>query len=610
MAIKPLWSLPTTWTKEYVSDVAPGVDERLWSWHRNKEEVGCSKYAKIGTASKMVATINMGVYNAVIAYIAALGIKGDIEKVAIGKGKLLYMAEMELPDGSRQIATYNVDTQIIEAATVSSSGRYLPYDLSKASQECGMVIFLALLPELLKDEEAQTSFQTFLGKYEADDIDDVAGNSMSKLSDNIYRRIQSDIFKVKIASNVRFVSPAKIKTGAYSPDEVIGGKFLIFNNEGEETNPSSKNVTVVEAKERFKSYSVLRSWTREEQKLMEYNANRLKLKDDDIVPEEVIEMAEYIVGSSNDKQPIRNFIWRGITAIGKSFACKVLACILGVPYIGIICFPEMRKDDFMLKIVPETSIDEDSFSDVEFPSIEEMMYDSTTAYKKLTGVYNEEITPDMCMEAYEETIKRRIIKEFEKSSDGAPRFKAVMGDYVKGLTSDYVVEIQEPSLILKAGTLAGLNDYDEPGSVISLLDGRHVLRSKNAIVVYTDNVSYEGCQLMNQSATRRTFLAIDSYEMGKEDVLNRVKSMSEFYDDSLLEEMYTVWASIQKHCEENDITDGSVSIAELANWAKAVRIRGTDKLYQTCIRTVVAKATSYPDQQKLITAACVDTPLG
>jgi len=608
MAKVKIFEPSVAWEKGYTSDTAPGIDERLWKWHRNSAPEGVSKYSAISSVSRTIATINTGIWNAFIDYVAALGLKGDASTAAIGKNSTVYMAESTLPDGCRQISTFNTSTRIVEAATVSTTGRYLPYDMSKLSQECGRVLFLAMLPELLKDEEAEEAFKIICYLYVKNDIEnETAGNAMSRLSDNIYRRIENGIFQVKVpaSGNVKIIPSAKVKTGAYIPDMIIGGEFKIFIENKSSKDPLTKGATIKEAVKMFEGYNAKKIWTPKEQELIK--ASTARISDDDIVSPEVLKMALYVTKSSKDKKPIRNFFWRGETGFGKSYGCEELAKILNMPLVRITCFPTMETTDFLTKFIPDTDEGMNNFEigDVEYPSFEEISYDPVTAYKKITGIYDESATSDMCLTAYV-NVKVAELQTNEKEESSAPRFKLVKSDYVVGLSRGYIVEIQEPSIIFNSGVLAGLNEFNRPGCIIPLPDGGHVVRDENAIVIYTDNVSYEGCRPINQSVLRRAFLAIDSYQMSKEDIIARVKHMSEFDDDDILEQMYEVWESIRNHCKENSITDGSVSIEELGNWAQAVRILGPARIRETCIDTVVSKATAFIEEQEDIIASCVD----
>ena len=97
--------------------------------------------------------------------------------------------------------------------------------------------------------------------------------------------------------------------------------------------------------------------------------------------------------------------------------------------------------------------------------------------------------------------------------------------------------------------------------------------------------------------------------MSKGEIIERVKNMSGFEDDEILELMYETWQLIKDYCKAQSITDGTVSIEELGNWAQAVKIRGSKDLKTSCIRTVVSKATAMVDEQESIISTCVDVKL-
>ena len=166
-------------------------------------------------------------------------------------------------------------------------------------------------------------------------------------------------------------------------------------------------------------------------------------------------------------------------------------------------------------------------------------------------------------------------------------------------------------MIINPGVLAGLNGYNRPGAVIPLVDGSYTYRHKDALVIFTDNVSYEGCKALNQSVIRRNFMIIDSYNMSKSDILERVKNNTGFDDESVLEQMYDIWKSVRDYCQSHAITDGCTSIEELTNWAKAVLIQIQNyaemNLRKTCRHTVISKATAMVDEQEAIMSAVLTT---
>lgn len=597
MATNPLFKPQIAWDK---SKLPAGIP------HRVSNPEAMSKYGVKTPTTKMMSTVNSGIFRAVAAYIENKNCVTSgtyFGRCAVGIANESYVSEYEHSSGVRAIASYNKKTCILEGANVSLSSRYEVIDLNKTSPEMGTVFFLAMLPALLEDEEAKNAFDIFEEKYLHDNFDSDAKNAIALLSDNIYRRIEgttcdeSERFVVKIPStgDVRVISNVKVRSGFYAPESIVCGDFRIFSTDKATSSIHPLSTTIRDLKKRFGKFNEGRVWTEEEQEMIKHSTSRIS--DDDIASPEVVEMAEYIVGSMDDKKPIVNFIWRGETGFGKSYGCEELAKVLGMPLVRITCNPTMETLDFLNKFVPDTT----RFDASAFPSFEDIAYDPETAYEMLTGEHKEGVTSQECLEIYTEVVASK------KST--TPKFKLVESDYVKALANGYILEIQEPSVIINSGVLTGLNEYNRPGSVITLPDGSIKIRHKNAIVIMTDNVTYEGCRPMNQSVVRRSFLAIDSYKMGKDEIITRCKEMSGFDDDEVLERMYEIWDSIKDFCKERSITDGSTSIEELGNWCQAVRIRGVRDLRNTCIRTVVSKATAMVDEQEAIISSCIDTKL-
>ena len=98
---------------------------------------------------------------------------------------------------------------------------------------------------------------------------------------------------------------------------------------------------------------------------------------------------------------------------------------------------------------------------------------------------------------------------------------------------------------------------------------------------------------------------IDSYELPKDRMLERIKSNTGFDDDTLLDEMYQIWEAIRKYCKDRDITDGDISVVELERWIQLVQIDGENMITETCREAVVSKATTDPETLTEIMDGCV-----
>lgn len=528
-------------------------------------------YSKYNTTK--TATMNGCIIKAVDLYLG-----NDDEKGAVGLvNEKLAVAEYQEPGGPCVTVAFNAKSQQFEC--MSSDAAVLCF--AAKEKFCITPFILALMPFLVQESELKEAMDRLAGKNILKEPMDIL-----LVCDNIYRRIESGDFVVKIPpdGSIWPINKKDFENGTYAPDNVIAGKFkqqeLILSS-----IMSKKQMTIKEAKAIFWTE---KDWTEEEKMLVPMMNEDMK------VPNEVIEILNYIIKTGEDITPARNFLLRGITGYGKSTIVNMIGSISNTPVARISCHPTMETSDFLTKFVPSVSGGGSSCQNL--PSFEDIAYDPETAYKMLTGDEKPGITSQECMEEY--------ARNYAASQSNGPSFKLVESDYVKGLSRGWITEIQEPSVIMNSGVLAGLNEYDHVNSVIPLPDGTYKRRNKDAVVIYTDNVTYEGCRPLNQSVIRRNFMAFDLYEMEKKEIISRVTYNTKFNDMKLLNKMYLIWKKIQNFCQENAITDGSISIVELENWALAMRVTGD--LYDTCKRTVISKATAIVEEQQEIISSVWD----
>ena len=183
-------------------------------------------------------------------------------------------------------------------------------------------------------------------------------------------------------------------------------------------------------------------------------------------------------------------------------------------------------------------------------------------------------------------------------------FKIVESDFVRALVNGWIVEVQEFSRIRDSGTLVGLNNYSDPGSVIPLVDGRHVKRHPNAMVCWTDNIGLASCRKVDASVLRRFSYVIDSTEMTRDRALRRISQNTGCTDSTLMGKMYDAWMEIDKYAKEHDITDeGVCSLAELEAWVALTMLDGEEAAKDTCTQTIVAKLSSDVETQKELSTA-------
>ena len=395
--------------------------------------------------------------------------------------------------------------------------------------------------------------------------------------------------------NIGLLTDRRLASNEFSTGKVICGHpdTLIGKQADSMSSANFGRSTVREAKAVAKPYTDTLSWSEEEKMMIPHF-------DDDVeVPPEVMTILNRFLASREWKNPLNNPCWRGITAYGKSTGVKMLACILNTPLLWMTCSTTTEVEDFLSKHVPNT--EESHNVQAELPSFDDMANDPEYAYEQITGEYRENVTSEEVLQAYAKAF-------LDTSHDPGNRnpFKIVESDFVRALVKGYIVEVQEFSRIRDSGTLVGLNNYNEPGSVIPLVDGRHVKRHKNAMVVWTDNIGYQSCRKVDGSVLRRMSYIIDSSEMPRERVLRRIKQNTGCKDDAFLERMYDVWVSIAQFCKEQDITDeGTCSLAELESWVSLTMLDGVSAIQNTCREAIISKVSSDPDTQQEIMDSCV-----
>lgn len=418
-----------------------------------------------------------------------------------------------------------------------------------------------------------------------------------RLCDAVYWAVEKgDAIKLTVTGGtIRTLRQQDVTSGTLFTEDVLCGwaqpMYLFGANANRATNTVA-NVTFGAAKAMFQSWREKLQWTEEERKFIP------KFPDDFIVMPEAIQLAKLYVNTHNNKRPMVNFMWRGITSYGKSTGVSLIAALLDTPLLHMTCNTDMETQNFLSEFVPDTGGQEPK----DIPSFDEIAYDPESAYEKLTGEYVEGITPQQCLDAFAEAMQAAG-REGSNS-----RYKIVEANFIKALAKGYICEIQEVSRIRDPGVLVGLNEYDHPGAFIPLVDGRFVQRHPNALVFYTDNVGYASCRPIDPSVLRRMAYIIDSYDMPKEKVIERVVYNTGFDDLDMLDKMYDLWNAIDEHCKNREITEGCVSVTELEMWCQTVMAEGKtyQSLREACIRCVVAKATSVKSEQDELISSVVD----
>lgn len=405
--------------------------------------------------------------------------------------------------------------------------------------------------------------------------------------------------------------------------------------------------TIGEAKARFAQYSDGREWTPMERMMIP------TFPDDTPIMPEVWYIAKRICDTEGSVNPVCNFLWRGITSYGKSTGIKQLACILNMPLLIQTCHTNMEAQELKSSYVPASqddglplcaeemalpgdtgnqkvekppyyadamahlmSADEQTRKEVLDASgfLAGLLADTEAAMEQLTGKSGLTISPDDACWLYTTVYAEmqtaslgkmlKALSASEKEDPNKPQFKHILAPYIKAMVNGYMVELQEISRIRDSGVLVSINEMDHPGALIQLMNGAVARRHKKAICAYSDNVGYSSCRAIDQSVIRRFAFVLDSYELTKEQLLDRVRRNTGCKDESLMELAYNLWEKVDSFCKQNSITEGSVSATELERFVQAVMYDGPDSIRENLDSCIISKASSDIEDQRQIRTAC------
>lgn len=438
-------------------------------------------------------------------------------------------------------------------------------------------------------------------------------------------------------------------SGALVKENLVNGwmpKYVQAN--GTAKKAVRRNMTIQEAKEKYKFYNAHRNWTPAELKMIPTPPGDMP-----VMPE-TLRIAERLCNTRNDVNPVCNVMWRGVTSYGKSTGVRQLAAILNAPLLVVPCHPGMDINEFKSNFVPKGTVDgiELDMSGVTMPvkSIDSNnrppFFDDTLAYLnslseedrsrrmdpnsfftsvmmdvdfacsqlmgRVESISAEELCclyTAICTEMKAAPLQKKIANleaagNKESKENNGPEFIHVVSNYIKAMVNGYIVEIQEASRIRDSGVLVGLNEFDRPGALIPLMNGGMARRHKDAICIITDNVGYTSCRPIDPSVIRRQGLIIDSYELTREQLLDRVKRNTGCQDTALLNLGYNLWDCVKSFCEQNSIVEGSVSPMELERFIQAVNYDGPDSITVNLNDCIISKASSSIEDQKEIRTAC------
>ena len=499
-----------------------------------------------------------------------------------------------------------------------------------ATANDGAAVMMAMMPVLLKDKEFEEHFQLYMDERTSGYPDmKKATDSMAVLCDNAYRRIKDDTspeyIKVNVdkSGNVYRVSQAQLDSGAYTPATVIAGEFLIFAKTGKVT--VSAATSAIDHKDFVGKYQMTagRKLSVLEESLVP------KLEEWYIIPEQVVNICKHALNTTGKPMQMRNFLMRGPAGTGKTQGARAIAAGLHLPYMKYTCSASTEVFDFVGMVFPKT--DNMSTGDAELdkereilismggityanvakimnlPDLEDMDFDPAGVFFTLTGVKNEEATSRDCMAVVMDMVTEKIkalSKPASKETTSGQTYTYVETDFIKALKNGYLVEIQEPDVIMQPGVLVGLNSLLEQSGSITLPTGEIIKRHPDTVVVITSNGTYEGCRSINQSVIDRMSLVEDIELPSPEVMVQRAMAVTGATDEYQVSQMVQVVNDMSDYMRKNGITDGTCGMRSLIDWITSSEITGD--VYRSALSTIISKATSDEEDREALKTTILD----
>lgn len=581
-----------------------------WTWKLSLPEpfdkvtniVSTTYYSIYCTVTTKKATLHGPALSAILAYLdmdtsftpastseSAIGTQGD-KTVAEYRSRTneIHVVVFNKKNGKFNVGRYE---------DVTSTPRV--YSL-KDGHQTGTALFFALIPEALKNDEFKENYD-LLGKCKNDGFTDMdeAEKAAFILCDNLYRRIESAdavptaAIRLNIpgTSNLPALTPVNLNKNAYSPSSVLFGTFQILKG------TSSTAAAVITDKNDFINHYPLseRTFSPKEQLMIP------RIEDWYVIPPEVITICKHAHLTTNGIQPMRNFMMRGPAGTGKTEGAKAIAAGLGIPYLYYTCSANTEIYDFLGQMLPET--DSRNGGVKEYPTLMDIQMDPPSAYKKLTGIYDEGITD---AEVYDKLLEimEQDAKELATENATGQRFKYVETPLINAIRNGYLIEIQEPTVIANPGVLVGLNALLDRCASITLTTGEVIHRHPDTVVVITTNNNYAGCRDMNQSVISRMNLIMDVEAPDVNTLAERTMKVTGCTDKSLVTDMAASVQEISDRCKETMINDGSCGVRELISWVQSYMVCGD--VLEAAKYTVLSSVSGDPENRADILSSCLE----
>lgn len=606
---------------------------------------------KVKTASKynpdaVKESTIAGGFTAAITHIISTAI-GETNKVAVGTcGSDSTICEYHSSiDDIIDIVTYDESTGAVMAnvynTSTSTGNKYVLAD----GEKNGNAIHGALFPTYYSDAEFAENYDKLVDEARKGYPDrNYAAQLVGILNDNVYRRLKDD----KCPAHIKIEEPtgktfsfdlirnAAFTAGTYDPSVVLVGTFEML------TGNTTTTTTGVVSKSKYTKEDLVgkyiinpsRVYTAQEQAMMEST----KLDDYYIVSETDLKICNIIKQTSDTSIPFRVFTFRGDAGTGKSAKARAIANGIGLPIVTYTCSSNTEIFDFIGQVMPDTKGKTDGSGDdallekleamggvtfdniakaLNFPSIVDIQFDPAMAYEDMTGktvdskkedgndvfvvdgkvIGDEKAMAKFAIDYWQDIMYKHfdeIIASLKNKKGDETKFIYTETDFIRAIKYGWVVEIQEPNVILSEGVLVGLNGLLAEGR-ITLPTGESIERHPDCVIIFTTNVTYNGCRAMNQSVIDRSNKVYDIDAPSVETMAERAMSISGNTNEKDVIEMAQIVRDMASDMVSSGIDDGVCGMRSLANWALASRFEDPYDAFNEC----VLSKTSMDEESRL-----------
>ena len=581
-----------------------------WTWKLGIPEpfdglasnVSTAYYSTYCTVATKKSTLHGPLLSAILAYMEmdTTLTPGSTSESAIGTQGEKTVVEYQSRTKEIHVVVFNKKNGKFQAGRYEDViGSPRLYSLKDGSNT-GTALFFALMPEAMTDDEFRENYD-LLGKCKNDGFSDMdeAAKAAYILCDNLYRRIEGAstlssggiALNIPNTGNLSQLTTVNLNRHAYSPNSVLFGTFRIL------TGRAASAAAAAVSRGHFVNKFPLsqRTLTPKEELMVP------RIEDWYIIPPEVTMICRHAQMTTNGCQPMRNFMMRGPAGTGKTEGAKAIAAGLGLPYLYYTCSANTEIYDFLGQMLPDT--DGKASFGKEYPTLEDIQMDPPSAYRKLTGIYDETVTDAAVYDKLLEVMEQDA-KAMASENTSGQRFRYVETPLITAIRNGYVIEIQEPTVIANPGVLVGLNALLDRCASITLTTGEIIKRHPDTVVVVTTNNNYAGCRDMNQSVISRMNLIMDMEDPDVDTLTERTMKVTGCTDKAVVSNMASSIQEISERCRETMINDGSCGVRELISWVQSYMVCGN--ALEAAKYTVLSSVSSDPENRADILSSCLE----